>query len=57
MENGIVKFNIKVVKVGTDLKRAKKTFEDAVDLLEGPVPEKHSDCEHCSWISDRLGFE
>ena len=31
-ENGMAKFNIEVVKVDTDLTRAQKTFEDAVDL-------------------------
>jgi len=56
-ENGIVKFNIKTAKVGTNLERAKKTFCDAVDLLKGPIPKRHSDCDYCSWISDRLGFE
>lgn len=56
-ENGIAKFNIKVVKVDTDLKRAQKRFEDAVDLLKGPIPKHHSDCEYCCWVGDRLGFE
>lgn len=56
-ESGVVLFEIKPVKLETDLVRAKKRFEEAVDLLKGPVPEKHSDCEYCSWISDRLGFE
>jgi CRISPR/Cas system-associated exonuclease Cas4 (RecB family) len=56
-ENGLVKFNIKLVKVNTDLKRAKKTFEDAIDFLKGPIPEKHSECEYCCWIGSRLDFE
>lgn len=56
-KDGIVKFNIKPVKVNIDLERAQKTFEDAVDLLKGPMPKRHSDCEHCCWINDRLGFE
>ena len=56
-KDGVVKFNIKPVKVKTDLNRAKKTFLDAVELLKGPIPKHHSDCEYCSWISDRLGFE
>lgn len=56
-KNGVVKFNIKTVKVATDLKRAKKTFVDAVKLLRGPEPKKHSECDYCSWLSDRLGFE
>ncbi len=56
-EEGIVKFNIKPIKISTDLERAKKTFESAVDFLKGPIPKEHSNCEYCSWINDRLGFE
>lgn len=56
-ENGVVEFYVKTVKVDTDLKRAKKTFEDAVDLLGEPMPKRHSDCEYCCWLGDRLGFE
>jgi hypothetical protein len=56
-KNGMIEFNIKTVKVDTDLTRAKKTFEDAVGLLKGPVPQKHSNCDYCCWIGDRLGFE
>lgn len=56
-EAGLVFFEIKPVELKIDLLRAKKRFEDAVDLLKGPVPERHSGCDYCSWISDRLGFE
>ncbi len=48
-QNGQVVFNTAVVKVPTDLKRAKKTFEDAVELLHGPLPKRHTSCEYCSW--------
>ena len=56
-ENGVVKFDIKPVKVETDLKRAKNTFCSAVELLKGPMPERYSNCEYCCWISNRIGFE
>ena len=56
-EDGWIKFNIEIVKVATDLERAKKTFENAVNLLSSPIPELHTDCEHCSWVNDRQGFE
>ena len=56
-ENGLVKFDIKPVKVETNLERAKKTFCDAVELLKGPMPERNNNCEYCCWISNRLGFE
>lgn len=56
-KDGVVDFEVKSMKVATDLKRAQKTFEDAVLLLQGPIPKKHSECEYCCWINDRLGFE
>ncbi|MDP3964250.1 MAG: PD-(D/E)XK nuclease family protein [bacterium] len=48
-ENGSLEFETKVVKVGTDVRRAKKLFERAVDLLSGPIPKRHSSCEYCTW--------
>ncbi|ODS34021.1 MAG: PD-(D/E)XK nuclease superfamily protein [Candidatus Scalindua rubra] len=56
-EDGIVEFNIKHVRVETNLERANNTFRDAVKLLKGPIPERYSSCEYCCFISDRLGFE
>ncbi len=56
-KNGLVKFDIKPVKVETNLKRAQETFVEAVKLLRGPIPKQYSGCEYCSWIYDRLGFE
>ncbi len=56
-ENGSVKFDIKPVKVETNLERAKKTFCDAVELLKGPMPGRNNNCEYCCWIRNRLGFE
>ncbi len=55
--NGMVKFNIKPIKVDTDLERSKKTFHDAVESLRGPMPEHRDSCEYCCWISNRLDFE
>ncbi len=48
-QNGRVLFQTAIVKVSTDLKRAQATFEDAVGLLRGPMPKRHSACEYCSW--------
>jgi CRISPR/Cas system-associated exonuclease Cas4 (RecB family) len=55
--DGVVIFNIKPVKVATDRNRASSVFEDAVQLLKGPIPKHHSKCEHCSWISSRIAYE
>ncbi|MBU0708008.1 PD-(D/E)XK nuclease family protein [Patescibacteria group bacterium] len=56
-ENGKVQFHTAVVEVSTDLSRAKKTFEDAVKLLHGPLPKKHSSCEYCTWNHSRNEFD
>jgi len=56
-EGGVVQFTTKPVKVATNLVRAEKIFRDAVELLKGPIPKKHSTCEYCCWVNDRLGFE
>lgn len=56
-KDGIVSFEVKPIKVITDLKRAQKTFEDAVLLLQDPIPQKHSGCKYCLWINNRLEFE
>lgn len=55
--NGVVTFAVEPVKVATSTSRAQKTFEDAIALLKGPIPKHHSDCEYCSWVYDRQGFE
>lgn len=51
-ENGVVNFNIEVVGININPERAKLTLTQAVDLLKGPLPEKHSDCEYCSWTGN-----
>ncbi|PIQ69398.1 MAG: hypothetical protein CO056_00270 [Candidatus Tagabacteria bacterium CG_4_9_14_0_2_um_filter_41_11] len=49
---GLMKFQITVKKMGTEHKRALRLFEDAIELLEGPMPKSHSDCQFCSWAND-----
>ncbi len=55
-EDGMVKFNIKPVKVHINLERAESTFRDAVKLLKGPIPERYGGCEYCRFTNDRIGF-
>lgn len=50
-ENGIVQFDVYPVQLKTDAEVARKTFKDAVALLSGPEPKKHSNCAYCSWSS------
>lgn len=55
--DGVVNFEVQTIKVETNLDRAQKTFEDAVLILSGPVPQKHSTCEYCCWVDNRIEFE
>ena len=49
---GKIKFQIVVKKMETDHKRALRLFEDAIELLQGPMPKSHSECEYCAWAND-----
>ena len=49
---GLMKFQIVVKKMETDHKRALRLFEDAIELLQNPMPKSHSDCQYCSWAND-----
>ena len=55
--DGVVIFDIKPVKVETNLDRVKNLFQDAVNLLNEPMPSNHSECEHCNWITSRTAYE
>jgi len=56
-EHGEVKFDIQVKKVLVDSKRALKTFNSAIKVIEGTRPKKHSECEYCAWADDQWKFE
>lgn len=47
--SGKIVFDIDVVKLNTDPNRARKTLEEAVKLLNRPIPSYHSECEYCIW--------
>lgn len=48
-EEGQVIFDVEVVELKTDPERAKKLLKDAIKLLNGPIPSRHSECEYCLW--------
>ena len=48
-EGGVINFDIEVVKLQIDTKRAKGVLKDAMKLLGGPIPPHHSECEYCLW--------
>ncbi|MDD5342068.1 MAG: PD-(D/E)XK nuclease family protein [Patescibacteria group bacterium] len=54
---GRVDFNTHIVKVTTSLDSAKKTFEEAVKVLRGPLPKSHTACEYCVWNHSRNEFD
>ena len=56
-EHGEVRFDIQVKKVKVDSSRALKTFNEAIKLLNGKRPKKHSKCTFCSWADDEWKFE
>jgi len=53
-EHGQVRFEITVKKLDIDPSTAKKVFEDAIQLIKGPMPKSHSNCIYCSWGNDFL---
>lgn len=63
-ENGVVDFEVKPVKIQTDIERIRKMFENAVDLLKGELPAEHSRgangsafCEFGVWKRMALEFD
>ena len=52
-ENGIVEFNIVVIKVETDIGNAKKVIKEAINLLNGPMPGASSSCGYCNLVQAR----
>lgn len=63
-ENGVVDFEVKPVKIDTDIERIRKMFEGAVDLLMGDLPPEHSggangsaSCEFGFWHKLAMEFD
>lgn len=52
IDKGVMKFQIVVKKMETSHERAKGLFEEAIKLLQGPMPASHSACQYCSWGND-----
>lgn len=49
-ENGMVKFEVEPKKIDIDIERGRKLFKDALTLLDGPIPEAHTNCEYCHYL-------
>ena len=50
--NNLIKFNIVPKRIETSKDNAKNLFYKAVNLLSGPIPEKHENCDYCRWAGD-----
>lgn len=51
---GIVRFDVIPKRVEINPDDALKVFREAVGLIKGPMPARHSECEYCSWGNDFL---
>ncbi len=49
LENGDVVFHNELRRVPVDLRKARSTFENAVDTLQGGEPRPGDDCDFCAW--------
>ena len=47
-----IKFDIIPRRIETSKENAKELFYKAVNLLNGPMPEKHENCDYCRWHND-----
>lgn len=50
--DSLIKFDIIPKKIETSKKNARELFYKAVSLLNGPIPEKHENCDYCRWLDD-----
>ncbi len=52
-ENGMVRFNVKPIKIETSIESAKKVFRDAVVCLTQAMPKASVSCEYCGLVVNR----
>ena len=48
-EDGDVAFHIDLVKVEISVENAERIFKEAVEILNGEMPECEEECEFCKW--------
>lgn len=53
-ENGVVDFEVLPKRVETSIENAEKTVKDAMACLRGSEPQRHTECEYCSWKLEPL---
>ncbi|MBI2024968.1 MAG: PD-(D/E)XK nuclease family protein [Candidatus Harrisonbacteria bacterium] len=48
-ENGMVKFEVVPKRVTIDPNEAVRVLREAVEVIKGPMPKTHGECEYCGW--------
>lgn len=51
-ENGDIAFHVDLVKMEISVENAEKIFNEALDILEGDIPECSEGCKFCKWAMD-----
>lgn len=55
-ERGEVAFHTDLVRVPVDIEAARRLVDEAVAVLDDPVPEAAGDCDFCAWADARTGY-
>lgn len=50
--NNTIEFNVVPKRIETSKDSARNLFYKALSLLNGPMPEKHENCDFCRWVDD-----
>jgi len=56
-DDGIFEFQIRLIKIKTDIESAKKLVKEAVSSLMSPIPKSNPECEYCNFIKTRIATE
>jgi hypothetical protein len=57
VDGKMIKFETKVVKIGTNSQRAYEIFKNAVECYRGEMPKQHTECKFCAWNTDLLEYD
>lgn len=55
-EKGDVVFNTDLVKMEISVENAESIFKNALEVLEGEMPEASEECEYCRWVGENKEF-
>lgn len=52
-DNGLFKFQVRLIQVKTDIQSVKKIIKDAAILLSSDIPKPQANCEYCNLVKNR----